>query len=446
MKFAILVPLLCMLALTACSGESPFPEPTGKGTFRAINAISTSPAINFRLEEVTGSRIEQATYRDVTASLRFDDFEYNFNFEVTYPGELQRRRVATVTQKIDANRDYTFVATGSVGNPTILTWVGDERFFEGNETVAEIRFAHLAESLGTADFYFAPPGTLPAAGAEQGTLEFGEYLEARDFEAGSYQLTVTPAGDPDTILYQSVTSNYAPLTTQFLAIFDGTSDETSPVVGRKLPTQGGASSTLRDLRYTSTLRVIQASQALDTVDVYADAMLQELRVSALPFQGTSDEFDISEGEANYFYTPAGSTGAVLLEATLTSSAARRYEQFALGDAGDFLSISAPRDTRPVEIYATLSLNNTLVAQQVVDVYVVAPGEDIADVNPDFSAVYGIVTGRLPLEAGSYEVIVTAPASKVPIASTEITVVNGDVERFTLFRTADPNVAAILPQP
>ena len=296
MKSAILVPLFLVFALAACSGESQFPEPTGKGTFRAINAISTSPAISFRLEEVTGSQIERAAYREVTASLRYDDFEYNFNFEVSVPGELRPRRVATVTQKIDADRDYTFVATGSVESPTILTWTGDERFFDGGETVAEVRFAHLAESLGPVDFYFAPPGTLPAAGAAEGTLDFGEILEARDFESGSYRLTVTPAGDPDTILYQSVTAGFASLTTQIVAIFDGTRDETSPIIGRRLATQGGASSTLRDLRYTSTLRVIQASQALDSVDVYKDAMLEDQVVSALSFQGTSDEFDISEGE------------------------------------------------------------------------------------------------------------------------------------------------------
>jgi hypothetical protein len=446
MKTAILVPLACAFILTACSGESQFPEPTGKGTFRSINAISTSPVINFRLEEVNEAQIEQASYRGVTSSLRFDDFEYNFNFEVSYPGELQRRRVATVTQKIDAGRDYTFVTTGAVENPTVLTWIGDERFFEGDEDVAEIRFAHLAESLGTVDFYFAPAGTPPAAGAAEGTLAFGEFLEARDFDSGVYRLTVTPAGDPETILYQSVSANFPPLTTQFVAIFDGTRDETSPVVGRILATQGGTSFTLRDIRNSSTLRIIQGSRTLDTVDVYADETLQDQVVAGLPFQGTSEEFDISEGDTNFFFTPAGSTGAVLLEGTVSSSAARRFEQFSLGNSGELITISAARDTQPVEIYATLTINNTSVDEQVVDVYVVDPGEAIADVNPDFAAVYAFASGRVPIEAGTYDVIVTATGSKVPLAKTEITVANGDVERFTLFETDDPNVLAILPQP
>ena len=51
MKIVNLALFGAMLLLTACSGESQFPEPTGKGTFRAINAISTSPEMVFRLEE-----------------------------------------------------------------------------------------------------------------------------------------------------------------------------------------------------------------------------------------------------------------------------------------------------------------------------------------------------------------------------------------------------------
>ena len=446
MKFANLLPISCLLALAACSGESQFPEPTGKGTFRSINAISTSPTMNFRLEEVGGAQVQQAAYREVTPAQRFDDFEYNFNFEVSFPGELQPQRVATVTQKIEADRDFTFVMTGAVESPTILTWVGNERIFDDTETVTEIRFAHLAESVGTVDFFFAVPNTPPTAGAEQGTLEYGEFLEGGDFEGDVYVLTVTPAGDPNTILYQSIPASFGSRTISFAAIFDGTADDTSTIVGRRLGIQGSSSATLRDVRLKSALRIVQGSQTLGTVDVYADEMLQNQVVAALPFQGTSEEFEIVEGESSYRYTPAGSTGAVLLESSLISNGGRRYEQYALGSTDTLLSISNPRDTQPVEIYATLSVTNTLEDEQIVDVYVVPPGEDIAEQTADFSSLYGFVSGRFRLVAGIYEVIVTADESKTPLATTRIDVANGGVERFTLFATADPNVAALLPQP
>ena len=88
----------------------------------------------------------------------------------------------------------------------------------------------------------------------------------------------------------------------------------------------------------------------------------------------------------------------------------------------------------------------LFDEQIVDVYIVEPGESIADIIPRFSALYGFISGRLPIAAGTYDVIVTANDSKTPLGSTEINVANGDVARFTLFATADPNVIDILPQP
>lgn len=446
MKIANLALLGFVLALVACSKGSQFPEPTGKGTFRAINAISTAPAINFRLEEVTGQRILPMLYRDMTSSSRFDDFEYNFNFEVRFAGELRDTRVATRTQKIEANKDYTFIATGAVESPTILMWVGDERSFEAEEAVAEVRLAHLAESVGAADFYFAPAGVAPVLGEADGTLAFGEVLPAQDVEAGNYVLTVTAAGDPATILFQSVVVTYAVQTAAIVAIFDGTADDTAPVSGRGLVTIGGSSFTINDARYPSTLSFVQASQPLETVDIYADEALTNQVIAALPYAGTSAEIDVADGEQNYFFTPAGTTGAVVFETTVIPGRSRRFEHYSIGETGEFLGISGARDTQPVEIYPTLAVTNMLFNEQIVDVYVVAAGESIADIVPRFSALYGFISGRLPLQAGVYDIIVTANGSKTPLAGTQVDLANGDVARFTLFATADPNVIEILPQP
>jgi hypothetical protein len=124
----------------------------------------------------------------------------------------------------------------------------------------------------------------------------------------------------------------------------------------------------------------------------------------------------------------------------------RYDHYSLGQADVLGSIWGPRDTQPVEIYPTLSLTNALVNEQVVDVYVVAPGTDIENRPPRFTALYGFLSGRLPLEAGTYEIIVTADESKTPLASIEVTLAAGDVARYAAFETADPNVIELLPVP
>ena len=186
-RFAILIPLITALALSAC-GESSLPVATGKASMRSINGVQTSPEVAFLIEERT---IGIASYRQATAQTRFDDLAYNFNFDVRYAGEIGLVRVASVFVDIIKDLDYIFVLTGTLADPSILTWETVVREFTGTETVFEARFTHTSDSLGSVDYFFAAPGVDPVAGEEAGTLAFGEVLPSIDFEAGEYVLTIT---------------------------------------------------------------------------------------------------------------------------------------------------------------------------------------------------------------------------------------------------------------
>ena len=74
-----LVLVLALFALQACTGETSLPSPSGKGTIRMINAVDGSPNIEFLIEE---RRLEFVAYKSSSSAERFDDFEYNFNFQV----------------------------------------------------------------------------------------------------------------------------------------------------------------------------------------------------------------------------------------------------------------------------------------------------------------------------------------------------------------------------
>ena len=118
MKHLIAALAATTVVLAGCSDSSQFPEPTGKGALRAINAISTSPQFAFRVEESgADNRFFVLNYRTASGTIRLDDFSYNFNFEVAFAGATSAERVATVPTQIEANRDYTFVITGAVADP-----------------------------------------------------------------------------------------------------------------------------------------------------------------------------------------------------------------------------------------------------------------------------------------------------------------------------------------
>jgi hypothetical protein len=198
--------LLCVLAalaitLTGCAGETKLPVATGKGTVRAVNAIKSSPAFRFLIEE---RLIGAAEYKNSTTSSQFDDLDYVFNFDVQVAAtDTELTRVARKALTVVKDVEYTFVISGNYKSPAITVWEAPTREWSGTETVFEARFGHTAASLGDIDVYFAATGTTIAPENLVGTLAFGEILEATDFEAGDYVLTVTAAGDPLTVHFVS---------------------------------------------------------------------------------------------------------------------------------------------------------------------------------------------------------------------------------------------------
>jgi len=447
MKHLTLALAASTLVLTACSGGSQFPEPTGKGSLRAIHAISTGPQFAFRVEESgADNRFFVLNYRTASGTIRLDDFSYNFNFEVAFAGAAAAERVATEVTQIEANRDYTFVITGSVANPDIITWVGDERVFDSNDDVAELRFAHLAESVGTVDFYFAAAGTAPAPGEAQGTLSYGQVLDPADFATGNYVLTVTAENDVATILYQSPEAEYQPRTPYVTAIFDGTPADTAPVTARAMGVPG-PTILLPDTRFPAQVQFTQASQTLGTVDIYNDEALTNLIVDGLAYQATSPAQDIAASASEVTVTADGNPGVIQIESDLVTIRGTRNEYIAIGDADNLRAIYAPFDRTPVEIFAKVSMFNAVETQDFIDVYIVDAGVSIDDELPRLTAAFAVNTNSFALVPGSYDLIVTENGEKTPLAPPlRLDLADGDVVRAITFATADPNVVnvALLP--
>ena len=96
-RFFLLSGCLSALLITACTDGSTFPDPTGKGSVRAINAISTSPTITFLIEE---RAIGSMAYKTASSKAAYDDFEYIFNFEALLPGDTVNTRIASQTIQV----------------------------------------------------------------------------------------------------------------------------------------------------------------------------------------------------------------------------------------------------------------------------------------------------------------------------------------------------------
>jgi len=432
---------LAVLLLAACSNDSDLPEATGKASIRSIDAISTTGEVTFRIEE---RLIGTMDYKESTPSVRYDDLDYTFNFETFYAGDSELTRFASQALDVVADRDYTFLLSGSVANPTITLFEDEERIFDESDTVFAAKFVHAASSMGALDYYFADPMTAPAPGEQAATLSFGEISVAADLAEGDYDLTVTTAGDHTDVVYQSRTVGFLPRNTQFITLFDGDANDTAPLTAQALPVSG-LSLSLPDRNYPALVEFINVSMDLGATDIYDDEPLTSLRIEDHDYLDVEAEIEVAFGDSTFFYTPTGSTAAVLLQDPLTAITGRRYRFYATGVAGDFDTGVLVPDRQPFETMAKLTMFHGSNNFEALDLYIVEADAGIEDATPARRAVPpGAQTVNSALETGTYDIYITEFAEETVLAGPyRIDVVLGDIVDFVVVDTVDPAVLDVL---
>jgi len=427
--------------LAACDNESSLPQATGKASVRAINAISTSQDINVLIEERT---IGTAAYTLSTPSSRYDDLDYTFNVEAFYASDRAFRRVASQFIDFEASKDYTLLVSGSLQNADITVWEGDERSFDEADTVFEARFAHASDSIGTVDYYFADAAVAPTLGDQVATLSFGEISAPIDYEANEYVLTITAAGDPDTVMYRSETTTFASRSALIVTSFDSDATNAAPVVVRAISTLGGIVS-MPDAGIPPTTEFVNASMDLGTTDIYDDELLTSQRVTNHAYLDQSAEIDIAADDNTFYYTPAGDTSAVLLEGSLPAFSGTRYRLVAVGTAGELGTTIVVPDRQPAETHAKLLIFNASNNYDFVDIYTVEPDTSVDDSLPVRVAVpTRQAATTVQLASGSYDLYVTELQEKVVLAGPyRIDVDIGDIVDSIIVDTVDPAVLDVL---
>ncbi len=161
-----IITLVLMALLAGACGEGRFPEATGKGVIRGINAIPNSQALQFKIEE----RIIGVVPLESQRNASYDDLSYNFNFDRLILGVDDAGRLATEAVDVVKDTEYTLSITGTHAAPTIVRWEQPVRTWDSGEANFGIAFGHLAASLGQVDIYFAADGVAPALGSARATL------------------------------------------------------------------------------------------------------------------------------------------------------------------------------------------------------------------------------------------------------------------------------------
>ena len=439
----LLIACLSALIVSACTGETSLPTPSGKGSIRALNAIPASPEIRFLIEErLVGS----LGYNQSTSQNIFDDFEYNFNFELLLPGFFQPERILTYVHKLEAGRDDIFVLTGDPENPTVNLWSTPDREWAETDTVLEMRFAHmiLTQVDNDIDIYL-DEAVAPAVVANKvATLSYGQISDVGDFAEGTYTVTITTAGNIDDILYQSGEIGFLSRTTQIVTALAGDENDGSPVVVNVLDDFGG-DRVFPDADVQQTVRFFHATRALQATDIFDDELLTSLKFSNLEYGNASGDISISTEVQNFYYTPTGSTATILHETTHQVPAGRHSNLYVVGPVDDYSSYAFLPDRASVTLYAKVQLFNAALDIGTVNVYIKEADDPL--VEEDRPQIFGLLyPSPSPIQAlatGSYDIYVTLVSDRIPLVDPlRLDVVNGDIVDLIVLDTDTPGIIEV----
>ncbi len=435
------VSAIAVAILSGCS-ETALQEATGKGSINAINAMPASPTIAFLIEE---RALGSIGYKSSIGAQPFDDLSYNFNFDYILLGDASATRLATQFIDVVADTDYTLVISGSIAAPVITQWERPEREWTGDETVFEVAFAHLSPVLGDVDVYLAPTGIPPVLGEERAKLSNGDLQPEIDLESGEIEIIITGRDDPTMILYQSDPTFLAAQISYTVSIFDA--DPSIPGnISVRIISRDGLNVEVPDSNFLPTLRTVHVSFGTVNFDIYRDQDFTAPIFSDLGFGESSGDVPVVDGIVTYTYTTVGDPSMIINEETQQISRGTRTSTVVAGQpGGDLTRIIMADDRRSVETHAKVRFAQASVNIGIIDLYLVPPGTDITDRPPiitDFT--FGVSVGFSPTLAGSYDLILTRPDDKTPLAMLPVLVLaNGDVVELLIIDTVDPAVLDVL---
>mgnify|MGYP001817337606 FL=1 len=442
-----LLAVVAAAGIAACGSDSSLPVATGKGNVRAINGLPTSPEIDFRIEE---RGLGSLTYKTASTPSNWDDLDYLFNFDYRPPGVLvDPVRFATEALTVKVDTVHTFLLWGDFSAPTITLWEWPERVFSDSDTVFELRVINSAVALGEIDVYFALDGVTPVLGEQVATLEPGEISDPMDYEGDTYITFVTPAGDPNTILYESPPAGIVARQSQLLTVFEGDANDTAPVTARFF-NNIGSSVSLPDVRFLPTRRFIHGTMNLETADIYDDEAVTNRIYAGLAFGDATNDIEVAAGDVPITLTAENNPGAILFEQTYPVSSGSRVNTYMFWAEDALRSSALAVDRRPVETEARITWFQSSDNQQLVDLYLVDRGETIDEALPrQVSLLRGFLAPPLRTVAGSYDIYITVAGEKTILdGPLPIDLALGDVVEAILLDRVDPALAEfrIIPPP
>lgn len=396
-------------------------------TLRALHASPDAPAVNIWVNGAPA-----LTGVDYTQGSGFVPVVEDNNIQVEAIIPSGNAVVIDADLSLDYSTETTVIAVDEVAEndidgpirPLVITNASDARITEG---YFRAQVVHASPSAPPVDVYVTAldadlEGSSPVNGA--GTpLAFEAFTPQLEVPAGAYQVRITLAGDTDTVVFDSGEIPFPAAADLMVVAVENTGPGTTPV--QLIVLDGTSATMLYDTNTPASVVAAHLSPDAPPVDILADVRATENDeaiplVRDVPFTAFCDLNSVpAPGE--YTINVVASADNSVVATSFPLDVAKGDEALAI--VSGFLTtgepvigpIPLPGNTRSVATEAKLRITHASPSTPEVDLYFVANGTNINDVEPTFAAVpFGASTGQLSIDpAPIYDVYVTLAGSKDP---------------------------------
>lgn len=425
------------ILLSGCGGGSDddvVVVPEKKSSLRVIHASTDAPAVNLNVNGTAFAAVQGLGYAEATSVLSVPAATYSVSVDAVLPGDSAAQVVAPVDLTLPQDETVNVVAIGLAGGagdealaPVVVT-TPDARVAADQTRVQVVHASVAAEQAlsGGVSVYVTAPGADLAAATPLTTFNLRDATDPVTVAAGDYQIRITPAGTPGTVVFDSGTIALPGGADLMVLAVDSTGPG-APV--RLLVSTGDADSDflISDKDAAADLRVVHAASGVGAAEVFAASASLSLAttevIDSILFAASESLTDLAPAN-DYVLSVnqdgAGAVGAPISATDVSLSGATYYTVLAAGDlpgmgSPDLFPILATDDRRSVATEARVRAIHAASTAGTVDVFVTPTGDvtvasiELGEVAPTISTFeVADVTGYLSLAAGDYDVRVGVP--------------------------------------
>ncbi len=399
---------------------------------RALHASPEAPAVNIH---VNGAQVLGGVdYAQGSGFLPVGE-RTRVQVEAIIPGG--NAVVIDENLSLQFSTEYTVIATGAVADPVDALLIGNPSDAPITPGSLRAQVVHAAPGAPAVDVYVTAPGATLADSAplNDSPLGFEQFTGRAELPAGDYQVRVTLAGDPTTVVYDSGTLSLPATADLLIAAVANTGPGASPI--QLVALDGEGANVLQDAATPASVIAVHASPDAPAVDLLADdngtAALESLALARnVSYPGVCRIAAVPAGNYSLSVTPAGNPGVVALEFDLAPNRGDVVTAVVTGYLGGtpaLQPLALPIDSRSVITETKLRITHASPGTGAVDLYLLADGADLNAATPAFAGVpFGADTGVLSIAPGVYDVYVTPAGNRgvVAIEVQDFTVSGGQV--------------------